>query len=210
MSTMGESGSRREFLRRGVGWIMAPALALPATEHSPLAPAAAGQDSLAGRGTVGTLHDPSAAGAPRAPTGADENEAEIQAIETRLACNCGCTLDVFTCRTTDFSCTYSPRLHREVLALRSQGKTAQEVLDAFVAKYGEKALMAPKPNGFNLAGYLVPGVAIASVGAALVMLIGRRRKVTAAAGGPPPTSAAVEASPDELERLRQALAEVED
>jgi Uncharacterized protein involved in biosynthesis of c-type cytochromes len=117
---------------------------------------------------------------------------------------------VFTCRTTDFSCTYSPRLHREVLALRSQGKTAQEVLDAFVAKYGEKALMAPKPKGFNLAGYLVPSVAIASVGAALVMLIGRRRRVAVAAGGAPPPAAAVEASPEELERLRQALAEVED
>ena len=84
------------------------------------------------------------------PTRAGENEAEIQAIETRLACNCGCTLDVFTCRTTDFSCTYSPALHREVLALKGDGLTAQQVLDAFVAKYGEKALMAPKPRGFNL------------------------------------------------------------
>ena len=79
------------------------------------------QDSLAGRGAVGTLRDPSAVGRPRAPTDPGENEAEIQAIETRLACNCGCTLDVFTCRTTDFSCTYSPALHREVLALRNQG-----------------------------------------------------------------------------------------
>jgi len=70
--------------------------------------------------------------------------------------------------------------------------------------------VAPKPKGFNLAGYLVPGVAIASVGAALVMLIGRRRKVAAAADGAPPPAAAVEASPEELERLRQALAEVED
>jgi cytochrome c-type biogenesis protein CcmH len=167
------------------------------------------QDSLAGRGRIGTLADPTAAGAPRAPTDADENAAEIQAIETRLACNCGCTLDVFTCRTTDFSCTYSPRLHREVLALRSQGLTAQQVLDAFVAKYGEKALMAPKPSGFNLAGYLVPGVAIGAVGAALAMLIGRRRSAVAAAqaGTAAPD---VQATPEELERLRRALADVED
>lgn len=200
---------RRDFLRAGLTVLGIPvataAVAMPAS-----ATPAAVQDSLAGRGAIGTLHDPSAVGRPRRPTDPEENAAEIQAIELRLACNCGCTLDVFTCRTTDFSCTYSPRLHREVLALRSQGKTAQEVLDAFVAKYGEKALMAPKPKGFNLAGYLVPGVAIASVGAALVMLIGRRRKVAAAADGAPPPAAAVEASPEELERLRQALAEVED
>jgi cytochrome c-type biogenesis protein CcmH len=169
------------------------------------------QDSLAGRGRIGTLADPTAAGAARAPTDADENAAEIQAIETHLACNCGCTLDVFTCRTTDFSCTYSPRLHREVLALRSHGLTAQQVLDAFVAKYGEKALMAPKPKGFNLAGYLVPGVAILGVGAGLVLLIGRRRAAVAAAeGGAAPGPAELQATPEELERLRRALADVED
>lgn len=194
---MDHIGSRREFLRFGMGWAVAPVLGAQV------------QDSLSGRGSVGTLRDPTAIGTPRAPTDAGENEAEIQAIETRLACNCGCTLDVFTCRTTDFSCTYSPRLHREVLALRSQGKTAQQVLDAFVAKYGEKALMAPKPKGFNLAGYLVPSAAILSAGAALVMLIFRRRAAVAAAV-PIPSAPTAAASAEELERLRRALAEVED
>jgi cytochrome c-type biogenesis protein CcmH len=169
------------------------------------------QDSLSGRGGVGTLRDPQALGRPRQPTDARENASEVQAIEQRLACNCGCTLDVFTCRTTDFSCTYSPRLHREVLALRQKGLSAQQVLDAFVAKYGEKALMAPKPQGFNLAGYLVPGVAIAAAGVALFAVISRRRAALAAAG-PSPTAGepGSNPSPEELELLRRALDEVED
>ena len=70
--------------------------------------------------------------------------------------------------------------------------------------------MAPKPSGFNLAGYLVPGVAITIAGAALVMLIGRRRRAVAAAGAGTPVATEVNASPDELERLRRALAEVDD
>ena len=170
------------------------------------------QDSLAGRGTTGTLRDPSVVGSPRAPTDARENDAQIQAIEKRLACNCGCTLDVFTCRTTDFSCTYSPALHREVLALRDEGKTAQQILDAFVAKYGEKALMAPKPHGvLNLTGYLLPGTLIAAAGAGLLVFIGKRRTAVAATGQGTVTSAATgTASPEELERLRRALDEVED
>jgi cytochrome c-type biogenesis protein CcmH len=167
------------------------------------------QDSLAGRGTIGTLRDPSVVGRSRTPTDPEENAAEIQAIELKLACNCGCTLDVFTCRTTDFSCTYSPKLHREVLALRSQGMSAQQVIDAFVDQYGEKALMAPKPRGFNLAGYLVPGVVIAGAGAALAAVIARRRAV-AAAPGTAPSAGAVQGSPEEMERLRRALSEVED
>ncbi|MBA3659739.1 MAG: cytochrome c-type biogenesis protein CcmH [Gemmatimonadales bacterium] len=191
---------RRDFLLRGLG-------------AAALLPLAQPQDSLAGRGATGTLGNPGALGRPRAPTGKHENDLELQAIEKRLACNCGCTLDVFTCRTTDFSCTYSPALHREVLALRAEGKSAQGVLDAFVAKYGEKALMAPKPQGFNLAGYLVPGVLITAAGGALVALVTRRRAVAAAR---PAGSVGVQVSPsptasdDEMERLKRELAEVED
>jgi cytochrome c-type biogenesis protein CcmH len=169
------------------------------------------QDSLAGRGATGTLRDPSVVGRPRSPTDARENDAQIQAIEKRLACNCGCTLDVFTCRTTDFSCTYSPALHREVLALRDEGKTAQQILDAFVAKYGEKALMAPKPQGvLNLTGYLLPGALIAAAGAGLLVFIGKRKAAVAAAAQGSTRATTGTASPDELERLRRALAEIED
>jgi cytochrome c-type biogenesis protein CcmH len=173
---------------------------------------AAAQDSLAGRGATGTLRDPSVVGRSRTPTDARENDAQIQAIEQRLACNCGCTLDVFTCRTTDFSCTYSPALHREVLALRDEGKTAQQILDAFVAKYGEKALMAPKPKGvLNLTGYLLPGALITAAGAGLLIFIGKRKAAVAAATRGSVAPAATGAtSPDELERLRRALAEIED
>jgi cytochrome c-type biogenesis protein CcmH len=172
------------------------------------------QDSLAGRGATGTLRDPTVVGRSRMPTDPRENDAQIQAIEQRLACNCGCTLDVFTCRTTDFSCTYSPALHREVLALRDQGKTAQEVLDAFVAKYGEKALMAPKPRGMlNLTGYLLPGTLIAAAATGLLLFIGRRKTIVAAAAPGTPTQLPTlsgPGAPDELDRLRRALDEIED
>jgi cytochrome c-type biogenesis protein CcmH len=178
---------------------------------APLAGLQVGQDSLAGRGTTGTLRDPSAVGRPRQPTDVKENDAELQAIEQRLACTCGCTLDIFTCRTTDFTCTYSPALHREVVALRDEGKTAREIIDAFVAKYGEKALMAPKPEGFNLWGYLLPGAAITAAGVALVAVLRRREAVAAESvendSLPAPQ---VSASPEEMDRLRRALAEVED
>jgi cytochrome c-type biogenesis protein CcmH len=122
---------------------------------------------------------------------------------------------VFTCRTTDFSCTYSPALHREVLALREQGKTAQQILDAFVAKYGEKALMAPKPHGMlNLTGYLLPGTLIAAAATGLLLFIGRRKAAVAAAGAGGATMGApalsVPAPQDELDRLRRALEEIED
>jgi cytochrome c-type biogenesis protein CcmH len=197
--------SRRRFLG-SLALGLVPLQALDAVQS--LAPAQQG-DSLAGRGATGTLRDPSVIGRPRRPTDPKENDREIQAIEQQLACNCGCTLDVFTCRTTDFTCTYSPELHREVLALRDQGKTAREILDTFVAKYGEKALMAPKPQGFNLWGYLLPGVAVGGAAVILAAVL-RRREAATAAGTAEPSPIQVAASPEELERLRHALEEVED
>ena len=166
------------------------------------------QDSLAGRGPTGTLRDPSVVGRPRSPTDHRENDAEIKTIEQKLACTCGCKLDIFTCRTTDFTCTYSPALHREILALRDEGKTAREILDAFVTKYGEKALMAPKPQGFNLWGYLLPGAAIGAAAVTLVAVL-RRREAVARTLEPTPVRP-VNASPEELEHLERALKEVED
>lgn len=207
--TIGKSGpafgSRRHFIRAGLS-VAFGFVAGPSTGSATQEP----QDSLAGRGAAGTLRDPTAAGRPRLPTDV-RDDAEIQAIEQRLSCTCGCTLDVFTCRTTDFTCTYSPELHREVLALRDEGKTAQEILDAFVAKYGEKALMAPKPQGFNLAGYLLPGALIATAGAGLLLFIGRRKAAVSlsAPAGPKPVPD-VQASPEELDRLQRALKELDD
>ena len=88
------------------------------------------------------------------------------ALEHQIRCQCGCTLDVYTCRTTDFSCQVSPAMHRDIMALVEGGYSAQEILDAFVDTYGERALMAPKKEGFNWAGYLVPFGALAAGAAA--------------------------------------------
>jgi cytochrome c-type biogenesis protein CcmH len=211
---------RRRFLRTLGLAAVAPGLVTQGAARG-AAQRAAQEPPLPGQGAVGTLRDPAAAGRSRTPTDIHENDAEIQQIEKRLACTCGCTLDIFTCRTTDFTCTYSPALHREVLALWTEGKRGQAIVDAFVAKYGEKALMAPKPEGFNLAGYLVPGGAVLVGGGVLLAVLLRRRTAVAAGAASAGTAAAdaavgaagpvpAAATPEELERLRRALAEVED
>ena len=160
------------------------------------------------------LYNPGAAGRSRARTRPGDASAEIQAIEQKLTCHCGCTLDIFTCRTTDFTCTTSPRLHQQVVALYESGSDAREILDTFVAQYGERALMAPEPKGFNLAGYLLPGALILLVGSILAWVIGRRFRLASTEGAGPEATAGMPA-PEELssearDRLRRALAEVED
>ena len=110
---------------------------------------------------------------PPKGSGPSMTEAERDALEHRVRCQCSCTLDVYTCRTTDFSCSVSPAMHRDVMTLVAGGYGAQEILDAFVGVYGEKVLMAPKKAGFNWAAYLVPFAAL-GCGAALVTALIRK------------------------------------
>ena len=186
---------RREFL----GLAFAGVLSLVPTFQ----PSNAVQDSLAGSGPAGKVWDPQRAGRAMAPLTAADTDAALQVIEKRLRCSCGCGLDIYTCRTTDFSCTYSPALHKEVLRLAGQGKTAQQITDEFVAQYGEAALMAPPKRGFNLAAYYVPSVAVLIAAGALLGLLRRwTREAHHPAIAPSSTPAA---SPTELEQLRREL-----
>lgn len=88
------------------------------------------------------------------------------------------------------------------------GKTAQEVIDAFVARHGEMVLMAPKKEGFNLLGYFLPGAAIASVGAWLIWALTKRRTrvVTAEASDGVDVSGLV---PEERAKLEAELSNLE-
>src|SRR5205814_4537792 len=140
--------TRRQFLA-GVAGLLAFQSVSPTVQQP---------DSLPGAGPAGKLFDPQRAGRPLEPVMARDNLAAIQASEKQLHCTCGCNLDVYTCRTTDFNCTVSPALHRQVLARYEAGQSAQQILDAFVAEHGEAPLMSPPRRGFNLVGYFLPSV----------------------------------------------------
>lgn len=176
---------------------------------------AAAQDAPGG-GETGRLYNPNAV-QQRAPTVGADNDALIMAVEKTLKCQCGCNLDIYTCRTTDFTCTTSPALHRDIVALREQGMTAEQIREDFVRQYGEQALMAPKAEGFNLAGYFVPGILMLVGIGVLSMWIVRRQRQVAAASVPSlaatqsmDIAAVAGATPDEIERLNRALSEVKD
>ena len=152
------------------------------------------------------LFQPDLAGRPRGRVTDYQNDPFIIGIERRLRCTCGCNLDIYVCRTTDFTCTYSPELHRELVALVEQNLTAEEIIAAFVAKYGEQALMAPPKEGFNWAGYLLPGVAISLTGLVLGWVLVRRRRSPAEAAL---ARSAGGLSADDEDRLRAELDRLE-
>jgi cytochrome c-type biogenesis protein CcmH len=130
-------------------------------------------------------------------------DAERDDLEHNIHCQCGCNLDVYTCRTTDFACSVSPAMHADVMGLVAGGHSAQEILAAFKAVYGEKVLMAPVRSGFNLLGYTVPFIALGA-GAVVVAALMRRWKSRAPAASPVPSSH-IDATEGELAALDAAV-----
>ena len=96
-------------------------------------------------------------------------------------------------------------MHRDVMALVAGGYTGPEILDQFVNVYGLSALMAPPKEGFNLVGYLVPGLAIAIVAVLIALTLRRWKKSAAPAATWGPTVVPPSASDEEMRRLDAAV-----
>ncbi len=134
------------------------------------------------------------------------NQAKRDELEHHIHCQCGCNLDVYTCRTTDFSCQVSPAMHRDVMALVAGGYSAPEIIAAFKNVYGDRVLMAPPSTGFDLAAWITPFVALAG-GIGLVLVVLRRLHTPALA--PAISPVVVDATPSEQARL-DALVRTDD
>src|SRR6266699_91295 len=186
--------TRRGFLAVATGLL---------TAYPPIPLSAQSPDSLPGTGPSGKLWYPSRAGRTFEPVRAADNDAAIQAIEKQIYCTCGCKLDVYTCRTTDFTCGTSPAMHQHVVGLVERGMTGPQIIDQFVREHGVAILMAPPKRGFNLAGYFVPSVLIVAAGLVLTLVL--RRWARTAAPERVPARPAPAGTSEELERLRGEL-----
>ena len=189
--------SRRSFLRRTGGLLLVPALPLIVVRK------ARGQTTQTFSGPMEQDAYRPVKLAPRKNAVASMTDAQRDDLEHSIKCQCGCPLDVYTCRTTDFSCAVSPAMHEDVMGLVSGGYGAKEILAAFQSVYGERVLMSPVKSGFNWLGYVLPSLAMAGGALFLAALLRRWR-----AQSPPAELApvsAIPASEDELARLASAI-----
>lgn len=196
---------RRDFLARAAlgGAGLFGARVLRAQQASAPAPAQGTTSNLfdMDQDAAKTVRRPPKPGAIKSMSDDDRD-----ALERQVRCQCGCTLDVYICRTTDFSCQVSPAMHRDIISLVEGGYSAKEIIAAFVTTYGESALMAPPRVGFNLAGYIVPFAVLAAGSVALTVVLRRMQNKLAekreiAVASPRVTSG----TSDELAKLEAAV-----
>ena len=59
----------------------------------------------------------------------------------------------------------------QIAQLLGEGKTRPEILDMYVAIYGEQILARPRPQGFNLLAYFIPPMILLAGGLLLVYTV---------------------------------------
>ncbi len=95
-------------------------------------------------------------------------ELRAKAIEEKIIAPC--------CWTQPVSQHYSEaasRIRKQIREMLSAGKSEEEILDYYVAEYGERILASPRARGFNILAYVLPWVGLAAGIAALGLALRR-------------------------------------
>jgi cytochrome c-type biogenesis protein CcmH len=94
-------------------------------------------------------------------------------------------------------------MRRDIRRMLGEGRSEQEILGAYVARYGERILTSPPARGFNLVLYILPWVFGITAILGLSLIIRRWLGSRPAAAPSPPIN-----SRDE-ERIEQELRDLE-
>jgi cytochrome c-type biogenesis protein CcmH len=116
--------------------------------------------------------------APAAAVAAPQR-ASLSDLEDEVMCQvCGTTLAV----------SESPQADRERAFIRrliARGETKSQIKDALVAQFGPGVLATPQTKGFDLAAWLVPGLAVLLAGVGIAFAVVRWRRAPPEGPTPP-------------------------
>ena len=93
-------------------------------------------------------------------------------ITQGLICLCGCNLVIPACQAS-MECGTSDQITKEVDQMVAAGKTKDEIIQFYIAKYGEKILAAPSKKGFNCLAWVLPFLGLAVGVGGIYVFIGR-------------------------------------
>lgn len=123
-------------------------------------------------------------------------------VSDKIMCQCGCGAVLTNCPHQD--CGWGVPAKSFIDEQLGQGKAPDELIQYYVAEYGDAVLAAPTKTGFNVVGWVVPFVGLIVGAVAIYFLIG----MWSARRGGPALSAAGEVaveSPDPDDRISRRL-----
>jgi cytochrome c-type biogenesis protein CcmH len=124
----------------------------------------------------------------------------MNTLSHQLMCQCGCAQLLGEC--DHVGCPDRDKELSELTTDMAAGMTDQQIMDAFVAKYGATVLAAPTTKGFDLVAWVAPFAVFAAALLGTIRLIRRWGGL----GGKPleaATATAESSDPADQERLER-------
>jgi cytochrome c-type biogenesis protein CcmH len=124
----------------------------------------------------------------------------MNTLSHQLMCQCGCAQLLGEC--DHVGCPDRDKELSELTTDMAAGMTDQQIMDAFVAKYGATVLAAPTTKGFDLVAWVAPFAVFAAALLGTILLIRRWGGL----GGKPleaATATAESSDPADQERLER-------
>jgi len=132
--------------------------------------------------------------------GAATPASRMNTLSHQLMCQCGCAQLLGEC--DHVGCPDRDKELSELTTDMAAGMTDQQIMDAFVAKYGATVLAAPTTKGFDLVAWIAPFAVFAAALLGTILLIRRWGGL----GGKPveaTTAGAQSSDPADRERLER-------
>ena len=103
--------------------------------------------------------------------GATDAGSRFTSLNHRLMCTCGCAEILGECN--HVGCQSSGQELAELKAAIDAGKSDEEILASFAARYGATVLAAPTAHGFDLVAWIAPFAVFAAALLGAILLIRR-------------------------------------
>ncbi len=130
--------------------------------------------------------------------------ATVSDISKELICQCGCTMVLANCSHSE--CMVRDTMTTLIEQKLAQGQSGEQIIQFFVAQYGEQVLASPPKRGFNLVAWVLPFAAILAGGGIIYLVI----KKWVWQGRHPQIGAIAEAEEGDEEYQRQLEDELEE
>ncbi len=126
--------------------------------------------------------------------------ATMDGVANKLSCFCGTCphLSVSVC-----TCSKADEIKAEIKQKIAQGMTEQQIINSFVAEYGQTVLSAPPKSGFNLSVWMIPFLAFVVGGIVLFAFLKNQQRPPE--DQPPTGPSKMPDQSDEDEEYRQRL-----
>jgi cytochrome c-type biogenesis protein CcmH len=125
----------------------------------------------------------------RSTSADDARDREYETATRMILCDCGCPPQSLH----DCACGHAEQVRKEIAAEIASGKTGQQVIDAYVAKFGDKIRVVPVARGFGLLAWIGPAAALFLGAGTSVLILRRWRRASPVSGAaeealPPPVT----------------------